>query len=586
MMKWVGFFQALASPRSAWKFYRRRAGQQTYLRSTPTVVTVAPVLGAGLLETFGSSDESAVAKISAGHLRLYDAEDVEVGLSIDWTRDYLHRGSFPADKPYNQISVYELPGSDIKTPWEISRFLQLPTVAATHQKANVDNYSAYFVSVITDWIEKNPVNKGVNWVCAMEVAIRVCNWLVSYEAFSEGEQTKLGSKFYERFYQSLWEHAHYIESNLEDIGVKNNHYLADITGLLWLSILAPELPNTKERHRFALSEFEKEVMHQFRPDGLNFEGSLSYHRLSLEMALYTAWLCNRHKIVLAKPVLERLKMASRATINYLQENGEAPQIGDNDSGRFLIFQDYLTGQSLNQEYLLKVISTVFSQGDLSKKNTLTVFEDSGLAVVRQGSWQLTFSNLHRGQDGRAGHNHDDVGSFTLAYGAHSLIIDPGTGWYTPEPTTRNWFRSTSAHNAPVATAREIKGDLFDAPEFFARGDMVATAESLICNINRDGERVRRTISSKPKQIIVTDELLNFDPKTAKTSFTLHPTSNPSIAGGTVNLLGGKISLSTTGANIALEQTKWSPAYSKIEPAKAIVIHPTEPRYEVKFTFND
>jgi hypothetical protein len=59
-----------------------------------------------------------------------------------------------------------------------------------------------------------------------------------------------------------------------------------------------------------------------------------------------------------------------------------------------------------------------------------------------------------GQNGNGGHAHSDQLAITLDVDGQAVIIDPGTGVYTPDPAVRNRFRSAAAHSTIVVPGRE------------------------------------------------------------------------------------------------------------------------------------
>jgi hypothetical protein len=91
---------------------------------------------------------------------------------------------------------------------------------------------------------------------------------------------------------------------------------------------------------------DTEVGAQFHPDGANFEASTSYHRLSAEMVTYAAALAlslPADKQAALPPAARAFPTAHSARLERMAEfvqhitkpSGLVPQIGDNDSGRFL-----------------------------------------------------------------------------------------------------------------------------------------------------------------------------------------------------------------------------------------------------------
>ncbi len=272
---------------------------------------------------------------------------------------------------------YDGSGVDIKVPWELSRMQHLPQLALaygmTKNKIESEKYVREFQNIILDFISSNPPRYGVNWVCSMEVGIRAANLLTAYHLFSYFGAV-FSSEFDRILCRSVYEHGLHILTNLEySPDFRGNHYLADIIGLLFCGAYLPSLPATDCMMAFAVQEFISEIESQFLEDGLNFEASTSYHRLTTEIALYGASLIlglatekkealvsydyTLHEVTPAlKPGpmrfyelntgeagplspnwLQRLQKIGEATASLLNEKGRAPQIGDNDGGRFLQF---------------------------------------------------------------------------------------------------------------------------------------------------------------------------------------------------------------------------------------------------------
>ena len=77
----------------------------------------------------------------------------------------------------------------------------------------------------------------------------------------------------------------------------------------------------------------REIFKQTYPDGMNSEGSTSYHRLVLELFAYSA-LLNKKENNFSKKFYERLFKMFEFSFKTMKKNGDVPQIGDNDSGVF------------------------------------------------------------------------------------------------------------------------------------------------------------------------------------------------------------------------------------------------------------
>ena len=291
---------------------------------------------------------------------------------IPWQMDFKSGYAWSAKTWYTEIAYGHLPGVDVKVPWELARMQHLPMLARAFRIAEASKRVVYmreFRNEILDFIAVNPPQFGVNWHCTMDVGIRVANWLVAYDLFKT-----FGASFDDDFERvlaaSIYDHGRHIIRNLEySPNLRSNHYLSDIAGLLFAALHLPPSDETEAWLAFALQELVSEMAHEFHEDGSNFEGSTSYHRLSTELMLYSALFAvqinqerrNRvkgykwslHQVQPSlKPIgkqefdldrdeifpewfWERLAKALRFTSDLLHEDGTIPQIGDNDSGRFL-----------------------------------------------------------------------------------------------------------------------------------------------------------------------------------------------------------------------------------------------------------
>lgn len=291
---------------------------------------------------------------------------------IPWQFDFKSGYAWSAKTWYMDIVYGHLPGVDVKVPWELARMQHLPLLARAHHAAQgrrKDLYVREFRNEVLDFIAQNPPRFGVNWRCTMDVGIRAANWLVAYDLFKAG-----GAQFDDEFERvlasSIYDHGKYIISHLEySPQLRSNHYLSDIAGLLFAALHLPQTPEADAWLAFSLQELISEMAEEFHEDGSNFEGSTSYHRLSTEIMLYSALFAvqmdeerraalknyevSRHRI---EPKLkspqeqefapekkelfpawfwQRLANALQFTKTLLRDDGEIPQIGDNDSGRFL-----------------------------------------------------------------------------------------------------------------------------------------------------------------------------------------------------------------------------------------------------------
>ncbi|MBT5677642.1 MAG: heparinase, partial [Rhodospirillaceae bacterium] len=166
---------------------------------------------------------------------------------LDWQLDIKSGYRWREDVWYRDIRYRDIPGADAKVPWELARLQHLPQLALAYGLAgakrpgfrNADDYAREFRNQTLDFIAANPPRFGINWSCAMDVAIRAANLLVAHDLFRAYGHA-FDPEFENIFWPSLRAHGRHIVANFERHGeTRNNHYLANIVGLLFISAYLP-----------------------------------------------------------------------------------------------------------------------------------------------------------------------------------------------------------------------------------------------------------------------------------------------------------------------------------------------------------
>lgn len=437
---------------------------------------------------------------------LLGSDMTDLGAEINWHCDFKTGYCWDRRKYYRNI---EIPWgkADIKVPWELSRFQHLSLLGRAYCLSSEEKYAAEFVKQILSWIRSNPVGFGVNWRCTMDVAIRAGNWILGYCYFRGSEH--ITDEFIVTFLKSIYQHARHIKENLEwNSGRTSNHYLANIAGLLCIGTFFPEFREAEQWRSFSIKELANEMHKQVYPDGCDFEASTCYHRLALEFFFFStlqvaanqAEDCGQNYRVAAesafgKEYTEKLYRMFDAVYHLLKPDGMMPQIGDNDSGRYLKPSER---EVLDMRYLLALGSVFFEEArwkireyhcleeDIVEILTVygsrgrriwdslpwhsledaksKVFCDAGWYIIRADREYCIISCNSSDREANTAHYHSDKLSFELCIEGRDFIVDPGTYVYTVQPEWRNKFRSAAYHNTVVIDGKEqyvfFKNNLF------------------------------------------------------------------------------------------------------------------------------
>jgi len=391
--------------------------------------------------------------------------DVRNGFGrIRWHRDFKSGAEFPTDCLYLDVPIcLEQEGSDIKVPWELSRFQHLFFFLWT----DPDLYAAVFLQQWQEWLAVNPVARGVNWACTMDVALRAISWTAALAAW--------GRQFDESTRRQMWTtlmaHGHFIRTNLEWAPVaRTNHYFSDLVGLAVLGTVLQPHPAARTWLDFAARELRREIGQQFGPDGFNRECSTTYHRLMVELALLGYRACAVGGYELGGRVRRRLVAACRALQILSDAAGRIPLIGDNDSSRVFPMAVRDDGDVRHVAALGAGVldAEELASGDVSPEAVLlcgpailTRFRgtpvaapclagrallDAGLFVLGRGPDHLVVRCGPLTYRPVGSHRHLDQLSLTLSVNGRPLLVDPGQYCYTPFPEWRNRFIDSRMHN--------------------------------------------------------------------------------------------------------------------------------------------
>lgn len=388
----------------------------------------------------------AVAERVAAHrFDLLGSGPVDLGPRIDWQRDFKAGRSWPLVH-ISQATILYPDASDIKVPWELSRFQHLPVLAAAHRLTGEQRWLDEIGAQLGDWIAANPVEHGANWACTMDVAIRASNWVAALALVAENAERE---PWLEPVLGSLLLHGRFVRGHLEWAEARGNHYLSDVVGLLPVAALFHDGPEGRAWADWAVAELRAELRHQLREDGCDHEMSVPYHRLVTEL-----FVCGVQAADALRPGAvgaaerERLDRALRFAADARRPDGLWPQLGDNDDGRFLPLGDYGRADFRSHDHL-------FAQAGIERPQPRAAgYPHGGYAILRRGEDYAIVRCGDVGVGGLGSHAHNDQLSFELCLDGVPVISDPGSYLYTADPAARNAFRGTAAHATLQVDGRE------------------------------------------------------------------------------------------------------------------------------------
>ena len=384
---------------------------------------------------------------------------VETGPAVCWRRDYAQ--GIESGKPYFRRVPYldARQAGDHKLVWELNRHQHLVLLAQAFRFSGERDYLREIGSQWQSWREDNPWLRGINWASALEVAFRALSWVWVYHLAGHEFDAPLQRAWLEELYR----HGCYLEHNLSVYFSPNTHLLGEAVALHALGALFPEWPRASRWQRLGGGMTARQMAAQVRADGSHFEQSTYYHVYALDFFLFHA--------LLAETTPEyRAGLARMA--EYLEAvagpDRKLPLFGDDDGGR--LFHPYgprdrfaratlaSCGAWLERPEWIGAREDLFPQaawwmGKPALEARLAgpaalasrLFSDAGMAVMCGGGWHVV---ADAGPFGpwSAGHSHSDTLHLVARAGGQDLLLDPGTYTYIGDPSWRERFRGSAAHN--------------------------------------------------------------------------------------------------------------------------------------------
>jgi hypothetical protein len=433
----------------------------------------ATALGRGEVARITAASQSALA----GHFSLLGARFSHGARMPRWHLDPLTNYEWPRATFFKRINYLSATmGTDVKRVWELSRLQWLVPCAQSHALHGATEESAFIFRVLRSFRAENPVCRGVNWSCTLEPALRLLSLVHLRDlllAHSPAEDTRLINTM-------IAEHWLFVAAFIEYGAVRGNHYFGDIVALVVGAVALRGSLLARRILRLAVVALEHEICAQLGGDGVQLEGSTSYHRFVLELAVVGCRAAQIAGIAPDAVASGRLRAASQYAVAYTRDDGTVPLLGDADEARAATaclarpsdhrylanLVDALDGRNTSTRnetgaanvlwyFGLQAAEKLQSVHFSSRPGGSAAFRESGYFILRNGDGDHVFVDASTvGLKGRGGHGHNDCLSFELMLMGQWLLAEGGCSVYSSDPARRREERSTALHNTPIINGLE------------------------------------------------------------------------------------------------------------------------------------
>ncbi|NVB84273.1 MAG: alginate lyase family protein [Kofleriaceae bacterium] len=411
------------------------------------------------------------------------------------------------------------PQFDPRLTWELNRGHDWVVLARVHASTRDARCRDRLVRELGSWRRANPLGVGINWVSAMEAAIRIHS-LVWCAAFLRGTSVApvLG--------EMIYEHAVVVSEQLSAYSSANNHLIVELSALVIAArALGGDLAGL---HADAFARLCSELDRQVHADGVSAEMATHYHVFVLEALVLVAYLERAHGM--ARP---RLEAVIRKMADYVAaircDDGSLLQQGDDDGGCVLgLFRPCHTDQVLAAATALSSPARQTGQGfegsffvtggaqppGESRAPRSRRFVRSGQIILRSARLHAAFDAGPFGFGSLAAHAHCDALAITLALDGRRILVDRGTCRYSGDRRERDYYRRTAAHNTTQPASLEQASAT--GPFLWSRRPRLTIHR---CDLMEDGDIVqashdgfpgwahRRTLVRHHGVLLIVDELV-------------------------------------------------------------------------------
>lgn len=351
---------------------------------------------------------------------------LDLGLEPDWLSS-----DFPADGEW-------------RIEW--SKFYYGLDLACAFDETGDEKYLRAWERLVLSWINQVPHALDPSDVTGR----RIQNWIYAWDRFASSENfAGFTAGFEDRILASLNAQAQHLRSHLTG---ERNHRTLELYALFIASLALPELDADGSLMDFALTELQRNLLEDVRPDGVHRESSTHYHMVVLRSHLGLCMNARRFGLPLREEFRERLERACEFAMHCHRPDGSIPALSDSDAGDYRDLLELAAELFGRRDFLY--VASKGAQGAAPQKTNVS-FPDGGYYIQRSG-WGADGSPLSEarylifdcGPVGDGGHGHYDLLSVEVASHGRPLIVDPGRYTYSEhgEVNWRHWFKGTAAHN--------------------------------------------------------------------------------------------------------------------------------------------
>lgn len=306
------------------RFTSPQSGLQPIAKSQPPTAFFPLPTPAHLQDVIGECSQEVLAEaneIVQGQVRLFGGKPAPLQLVTP--------GSLGHWTEYESGRLH-LRSEDIKFLWEPARFGWVFTLGRAYLLSGDESYPQAFWRFFAIFQAGNPPNRGLHWVSAQEISLRLMAWAFAWQVFQaspESTPARLSC-----LQTAIAQHAERIPLTLTYARAQNNnHLLSEAAGLYTAACVLPGHPQARHWRALGWKLFHQGLHAQIAADGVYIQHSTNYQRLMLQLGLWMYAISQSSGQNFPVASLHKLAAATRWLLALVDEpTGQVPNLGPND----------------------------------------------------------------------------------------------------------------------------------------------------------------------------------------------------------------------------------------------------------------
>lgn len=404
----------------------------------------------------------------SGERSYFGYQTVNVGQAVDWSYDPITDYRWPAVA--SRRLDHQMSGSDPKWIWELNRLQHLPLLAEAWLFTGKTQYATTAFEHLDSWLDQNCIDTGMMWRHPFEVGLRAISVAIALQGLRMSPE--LTPERYRRVVEMLDASARCCWHARSRFSSANNHLIGELTALLTIHLLIPELIAPALLFQRAVDSLSAAAQDLILADGAGAEQSISYQMFTAELFSIVVVLMDLRGDRAPAGLRAALDRSAQYLVSVVGSDDPDPRYGDDDDG-FALRLGAEPKRTVRQHLGIMAVTnadhaaarygertlmaawigcavntsvTGFGEGVGRGEFTEGCYApNGGLVVLRPGPHRLVMDVGPLGYRSIAAHGHADALAVTLSAEGHELIVDPGTASYCMRSAWRTVHRGTRAH---------------------------------------------------------------------------------------------------------------------------------------------